>query len=79
MFNEEGDVAVVFNGELYAHKDLRSRLIVEGHRFRGNSDTEVLVHGYEQFGMAEYARAARGHVRVRAARSKASRQTLRRA
>ncbi len=52
MFNEEGDVAVVFNGELYAHKDLRSRLIVEGHRFRGNSDTEVLVHGYEQFGMA---------------------------
>jgi asparagine synthase (glutamine-hydrolysing) len=52
MFNEEGDVAVVFNGELYAHKDLRSRLLVEGHRFRGNSDTEVLVHGYEQFGMA---------------------------
>jgi asparagine synthase (glutamine-hydrolysing) len=52
MFNEDGNVAVVFNGELYAHKDLRSRLLVEGHRFRGNSDTEVLVHGYEQFGMA---------------------------
>jgi asparagine synthase (glutamine-hydrolysing) len=52
MFNEEGDVAVVFNGELYNHRDLRSRLIVEGHRFRSNSDTEVLVHGYEQFGIS---------------------------
>ena len=51
MFNEDGDVAVVYNGELYTHRDLRSRLIVEGHRFRGNSDTEVLVHGYEQLGI----------------------------
>jgi asparagine synthase (glutamine-hydrolysing) len=53
MFNEEGDVAVVYNGELYTHLDLRSRLLVDGHRFRGNSDTEVLVHGYEQLGMAK--------------------------
>jgi asparagine synthase (glutamine-hydrolysing) len=51
MFNEDESVAVVFNGELYNHRDLRSRLLVEGHRFRGNSDTEVLVHGYEQFGL----------------------------
>src|SRR5450432_1028054 len=52
MFNEDESVAVVFNGELYNHRDLRSRLVVEGHRFRGNSDTEVLVHGYEQLGVA---------------------------
>jgi asparagine synthase (glutamine-hydrolysing) len=60
MFNEDGDVAVVFNGELYNHLDLRSRLTVEGHRFRGNSDTEVLVHGYEQLGMAEMLRHIEG-------------------
>ena len=52
MFNETEDAAVVFNGELYTHRDLRSRLVVEGHRFRGTSDTEVLLHGYEQFGIA---------------------------
>jgi asparagine synthase (glutamine-hydrolysing) len=51
LFNEDESVAVVFNGELYNHRDLRSRLLVEGHRFRGMSDTEVLVHGYEQFGI----------------------------
>jgi asparagine synthase (glutamine-hydrolysing) len=53
MFNEDETVAVVFNGELYNHLDLRSRLVVQGHRFRGHSDTEVLVHGYEQLGLTE--------------------------
>jgi asparagine synthase (glutamine-hydrolysing) len=51
LFNEDRSVAVVFNGELYNHRDLRSRLLVDGHRFVGTSDTEVLVHGYEQFGV----------------------------
>jgi asparagine synthase (glutamine-hydrolysing) len=55
LFNEDGRVAVVFNGEIYNHRDVRSRLEADGHRFRGHSDTEVLVHGYEQLGAAELA------------------------
>jgi asparagine synthase (glutamine-hydrolysing) len=48
--NEDGTVWVVFNGEVYNFKDLRRDLIERGHLFKTNTDTEVIIHLYEQYG-----------------------------
>jgi len=50
MFNEDRSMAIVFNGEIYNFQELRSELESFGHRFRSNSDTEAIVHLYEQYG-----------------------------
>lgn len=48
--NENGTIWIVFNGEIYNHADLRKGLEQRGHRYRTNSDTETIVHLYEEYG-----------------------------
>ncbi len=50
VWNETRDVAVIFNGELYNYRELREQLALCGHRFATQSDTEILVHAWEEWG-----------------------------
>ncbi len=50
LANEDESIWIVFNGEIYNYKELREYLLKRGHVFRTNSDTETIVHLYEQFG-----------------------------
>jgi asparagine synthase (glutamine-hydrolysing) len=50
LSNEDGSIWIVFNGEIYNHRALRETLIARGHRYRTQSDTETIVHLYEEYG-----------------------------
>lgn len=50
MLNENNKIAVVFNGEIYNYKILKENLEKKGHKFQSSSDTEVIIHGYEEYG-----------------------------
>jgi asparagine synthase (glutamine-hydrolysing) len=51
MSNEDGSVWITFNGEIYNHASYREPLTAKGHRFRSHSDTEAILHLYEEFGL----------------------------
>jgi asparagine synthase (glutamine-hydrolysing) len=56
MTNEDGTIWLVFNGEIYNFQELREQLLARGHRFRSKTDSETIVHGYEEWGEGLFAR-----------------------
>ncbi len=50
IYNEDGTKILLFNGEIYNYRSIREELIKAGHKFKTNTDSEVLLHGYEEYG-----------------------------
>ena len=51
IYNEDSSMVLVFNGEIYNYKKIREKLVEAGHVFKTNTDSEVLIHGYEEYGV----------------------------
>ena len=60
MRNEDGTLEIVFNGEIYNFGSLRDELVAKGHTFQSRTDTEILLHGYEEWGLGSLLRTIRG-------------------
>ena len=60
MSNEDGSVWVTFNGEIYNFNNLKKELVSKGHVFKSKSDTEVLIHGYEEWGIKNLLKKLKG-------------------
>ena len=60
IYNEDRSRAIIFNGEIYNFKPLREELIKAGHTFSTKADTEVILHGYEEWGMDGILKRVRG-------------------
>lgn len=60
MFNEDKSVALVFNGEIFNFQEIREDLIKKGHQFKSRTDTETVVHGYEEWGIKKTVERLRG-------------------
>lgn len=56
IYNENKTICIVFNGEIYNYKELRTELLEKGHKFSTSSDTEVIVHGFEEYGPSFFSR-----------------------
>ncbi len=50
IFNEDRTICIVFNGEIYNYKEIKAELLQKGHRFSSESDTETIIHAYEEWG-----------------------------
>jgi len=60
MYNEDKSLVLVYNGEIYNFQALREELVAAGHTFATHCDSEVLLHGYEQYGGRELVKKLRG-------------------
>lgn len=50
IYNEDGTLCIIFNGEIYNYEEIRNQLLAKGHIFKTKTDTEVIIHAYEEYG-----------------------------